>query len=317
MKTVHSLRLFFVIGLLVFAATLHAQDASAQQRVAREESTRRSVIDQASAYLLANSASSYAPSSPGDSDLGEQLMLTRRERYRAFQIYADFNEYWTNNAGLTQNNPVSDWLMAPQFGLNYTPQIASNLYGEFTVREQLFRYASNTQLDFNSTDTGAGLIYVVRQLGDLSVFGRYHFTLLTDPGMGSSTYNQQTLKFGVQKPFVLSRAHMIYVGSSAEINLAGSPGYALKNTFDFFTGYQAALTRNINASLYYRISLFNYTQGGRDDLNQNASFGLSWVITDWFSINSVASFGFNSSNTENNNYWVFMVGSGVSAQFKF
>ncbi|MEO8205870.1 MAG: hypothetical protein ABI615_06785 [Chthoniobacterales bacterium] len=319
MKNPHFLKLLpLAILALTLVGTACAQSAASQERVATDESTRRSVIDQASSYLFWNSSSSdYAPASPGDSDLGEQLLLTRKERYKPFRIYAELNEYWTNNAGLTQSNMLSDWLMVPQFGLNYTPQLTSNLFGDFSVRQQLFRYASNTQLNFNSTDMDAGLIYVVRQLGDLAVFGRYHFTLLTDPEMSTSTYNQQTMKFGVQKPFILSRAHMVYVGSSAEVNIAGWPSYALKNNFDIFAGYQASLTRNINASLYYRIALFNYTQGGRDDLNQNIGMGLSWIINDWFSINTVASFAFNSSNTQNNSYWAFMAGSGVSGQIKF
>ncbi|MEO6847743.1 MAG: hypothetical protein ABI443_09290 [Chthoniobacterales bacterium] len=311
-------KFFLFAGLLAILAcgSLHAQDTAAQRQVASDESNRREVNDQANAFIRANQTG-YADSSPGDSDLGEQLLLTRKEKYRPFQAYANFNEYYTNNAALSQHNMQSDFLMVPQFGLTYTPQLANNLYAELTAQTQLFRYARNSALNFNSFDAGAGLIYVVRQLGDLSFFGRYHSTLLTNPDVNSLTYSDQTLRFGVQKPFTLSRAHYVYVGSSAEVIIAGEPQYALKNDFGVFAGYQVALTRQLTGSFYYRISLFNYVQGGRDDLNQTISAGLSWNITNWFAVNAVASFAFNSSNTDNDSYWAFMSGAGVSGQLKF
>ena len=129
MKKSTSSKVLLFAGLLaIFACgSVHAQDTAAQRQVASEESNRREVTDQANSFIQANQ-SGYADSSPGDSDLGEQLLLTRKERYRPFQAYANFNEYYTNNAGLTQNNMQSDFLMVPQFGLTYTPQLANNLY---------------------------------------------------------------------------------------------------------------------------------------------------------------------------------------------
>ena len=173
----------------------------------------------------------YAPPSPADPDLGEQRLLIPDQRYQAFSLFANVSEFYTSNAALTNGGEQGDWFTAMQFGASWVPRIAGSLYGEVTALQQLYRYADLTGLSFNSLDLGGGLIYVIRELGDLSVFARYNYNLLTNASADDSLYYQQTIRLGLQKPFVFSRAHSATLGFNADLNLDGWPGYALRNRF--------------------------------------------------------------------------------------
>lgn len=261
--------------------------------------------------------SAFAPATPGDSDLGEQLILTRNERYRSLTLYGDAYEYFTSNAFLTRATPQSDFFTMLQAGAIWMPHLTGNLYGEASVRQQIYRYARFSELNFNSLDVGGGLVYVIRQLGDLSAFARYNFNLLTNAEVSADTYHDQTVKFGLQKPFLLSRAHFVYTGISTEIVLEGDPGYALREKIGGYFGYQVSLTRNLKANAFYQIFYLPYLEDNRADWNHLISGSLTWDVFPWFSVNTVVSGIFNNSNQSAYQYSALNLGAGLTGQIKF
>jgi len=269
------------------------------------------------ANQLTGPATGTIPGSPADPDLGDQRILVPDDRYKAFTLFSNISEFYTTNAALSNGNEQSDWFTAMQFGAAWVPRITGNLFGEATAMQQLFRYANLSGLSFNSLDLGAGLIYVVRELDDLSIFARYNYNLLTNASSDSSTFYQQTIRLGLNKPFVFSRAHSANVGLVADINLDGWPGYALRNRFALLTGYTVNLTRLLQANLFYQIGYFPFVESSRQDLNQLVSFALSLNLSPRFSINTSVSGGFNSSTESFYSYSVLNTGVGVSANYKF
>lgn len=257
------------------------------------------------------------PESPADADLGDQRILVPDDRYKAFTLFSNVTEFYTTNAALSNGNEQADWLTAAQFGAAWVPRITGNLFGEATAMQQLFRYANLSGLSFNSLDLGAGLIYVVRELDDLSIFARYNYNLITDAASDSSTFYQQTIRLGLNKPFVFSRAHSANVGLVADFNLDGWPRYALRNRFALLTGYNVNLTRLLQANLFYQIGYFPFVESSRQDLNQLVSLGFTLNLNPRFSINTSVSGGFNSSTESFYSYSVLNTGVGVSANFKF
>lgn len=266
---------------------------------------------------LAGPATGTIPDSPADPDLGDQRILVPDDRYKAFTLFSNISEFYTTNAALSNGGEQSDWFTAMQFGAAWVPRITGNLFGEATALQQLFRYANLSGLSFNSLDLGAGLIYVVRELDDLSVFARYNYNLLTNASSDGSLFYQQTIRLGLNKPFVFSRAHSANVGLVADFNLDGWPRYALRNRFALLTGYTVNLTRLIQANLFYQIGYFPFVESSRQDLNQLVSFGLTLNINPRFSINTSVSGGFNSSTESFYSYSVLNTGVGVSANYKF
>lgn len=312
----HATRRFAV--LLGSALFLLPDFSIAQSQVVRADSdvARRDMMGAITGQAF-SAEPGYAPRSPADADLGEQRLLIPDQRYKSLTLYANASEFYTSNAALTNGGAQGDWFTALQFGAAWVPRISGNLYGEVGALQQLYRYANLSGLSFNSLDLGGGLIYVVRELEDLAVFARYNYNLLTDASSSSSIFYQQTVRLGLQKPFVFSRAHSATLGFQTDLNLDGWPDYALRNRFALLAGYQANLTRHLQANLFYSISYLPFVDISRRDWNQILSAGLAWNFSPQFSINAAVSASFNESNDNFFEYSVLNTGAGVSATVKF
>jgi hypothetical protein len=308
------LRLAALLTFLGFSAA-GAQDVA--QVISTEAGVSRRDITTAMTGLEFSPEPGYAPPSPSDQDLGEQRLLMEDSRYKSLTLYANVSEFYTSNAALTNSGTKGDWFTAMQFGAVWMPRIAGNLYGEVSALQQLYRYADLSGLSFNSLDVGGGLIYVLRDLGDLSAFARYNYNLLTDASSSYSIFYQQTIRLGLQKPFVFSRAHSATVAFNTDLNLDGWPDYALRNRFALLAGYQANLTRRLQANLFYQIAYFPFLDADRRDWNQVLSAGFAYNFTPWFSVNASVSASFNDSNDSFYTYSVLNTGAGVSATMKF
>lgn len=306
-------QLHLVAGVLL--PVLAAASAVAQTAVNTD--VERSDMMTTLTTQLAGPATGAIPASPADADLGDQRILAPDDGYKAFTLFSNVSEFYTTNAALTNGGEQADWFTAMQFGAAWVPRITGNLFGEATALQQLFRYANLSGLSFNSLDLGAGLIYVVPELDNLSVFARYNYNFLSNSSSDSSLFYQQTIRLGLNKPFVFSRAHSANVGLVADLNLDGWPGYALRNRFALLTSYQVNLTRLLQANLFYQIGYFPFAQTARRDWNQLVSLGFTVNINPRFSINTSVSGGFNSSNDALYTYSVLNTGVGVSANYKF
>ena len=310
-----SRNLIAALFVLVAVSPLAAQNQ--RQSVATDaDVSRRDMVNALTGQAFAPEPG-YAPPSPADQDLGEQRLLVPDSRYKSLTLFANASEFYTGNAALTNGSAQGDWFTALQFGGSWVPRIKGSLFGEVSVLQQLYRYAEFSNLSFNSLDVGGGLIYVFRELGDLSAFARYNYNLLTDASASNSIFYQQTIRLGLQKPFVFSRAHSATVGLQTDLNLDGWPDYALRNRFALLLGYQANLTRKLQANLFYQIAYFPFLDVDRRDWNQILSAGLAYNFAPWFSVNASVSASFNDSNENFYTYNVLNTGAGVSAVLRF
>lgn len=312
MKVRHSLAVFAaVLGPVTAAGQSPAGTVSTDADVAR-----RNMVTALTGQAFAPEPG-YAAPSPADEDLGEQRLLVPDARYKSLTLFANASEFYTSNAALTNGGGRGDWFTALQFGGSWLPRIKGSLYGEVSVLQQLYRYADFSALSFNSLDVGGGLVYVFRDLDDLSAFARYNYNLLTDASASNSIFYQQTIRLGLQKPFVFSRAHSATVAVNTDLNLDGWPGYALRNRFALLAGYQVNLTRKLQANLFYQIAYFPFLDTDRRDWNQIMSAGLAYNFTPWFSVNASVSASFNDSTETFYTYGVLNTGAGVSAMVRF
>lgn len=313
-------RLYLSAGAAVLAACIAASPALAQtaaQVVATDASVSRNDMMSAITGQIFATDPDHAPPSPADPDLGEQRLLLPHDRYKAFTLYANASEFYTSNAFLSNGGAQPDWFTNLQFGGAWVPHITGGLYGEVSALEQLYRYANFSGLSFNSLDLGGGLIYVSRKLEDTAFFARYNYNLLTGASSSSAMFYQQTIRLGVQKPFVFSRAHNATVGLGTDLNLGGWPSYSLRNRFAALGAYQVNLTRIVQLNLFYQLAYFPFLDNSRRDWNQVLSAGVAFNFSPRFSINASVSASFNDSNEEFYDYSVLNTGAGVSANIKF
>ncbi len=310
----------FYLGVIAGAGLailpLRAQEATqavqAQQQAGVSQQMQGGVV---SSSLTSSEA--FAPSSPADADIGEQVLLQPQQKYQPFSAWSNWNVFWTNNAELLNNSHSPDTVMSGTLGGSYLPSLGNNFFADFSAEQSIFRYATNSSLDFNSLQLKAGLIYVIRELGDLTLFTHYTYDLLTVRGFNRQIYDDHTLSFGARKVFALNRANLFYSSFTADFALGGEPSYALRNEFALLAGYQLSLTRLVKIDLYYRAAAQDYRYSGRADFNQLIGGGVTLEVTKWLSVQAISTLGINISNESTYSYCAANLGGGIGLLVNF
>ena len=73
----------------------------------------------------------YAAASPNDPDLGEQAILKRNERYKAFTLEVGSPFYYTSNVALVDHGQVDDVIIAPVAGLTLLAEARADALRRF------------------------------------------------------------------------------------------------------------------------------------------------------------------------------------------
>jgi len=301
---------FMVMG------SARSQSSQASQADERQQLTRETIGGGVRTNTLGGFFS-FAPASPSDPDIGEQVLLQPAKQYEAFTVYTNWNAFWTSNPDLLDSTDGSDTFFVGTLGVNYLPYLGHNLFAEFTVNQSGYRYAKNGDLDFNALVLTAGLIYVVREWDDLAMYARYEYDLLTPRGFTSELFSDQSINFGLRKSWILNRALLAYASAGADFSLGGQPDSALRNDFSMLIGLQLQVTRIVTADLYYRAAAQDYIEGDRADFNQLIGGGFSVDITKWMSVQTLSSIAINRSTDGEFNYFAANLGGGISLQVTF
>jgi hypothetical protein len=257
-----------------------------------------------------------APASPGDSDIGVQQVLKRRDKLQPFTLFGDFSGFYTSNVALAKQGLQEDAFYVGTVGASWQPRITNELLGEVTVKQQFFRYDQTQALDFNSLNIGGGLTYVLRNFYDLTLFNRFNFQRLTDGEEDQEFYKEYRVSFGAQKVFPLAKAHYLFVGAGVDLPFS-DPYVSQRYEYSLYGGYHLDITRDFQANVFYRIAAYDYAVGHRDDLNNNASIALTYEICDYLTLTGSFSAGFNNSNQPVFDYEVYNSGGGLTLKYKF
>ena len=321
------MRLFSVLGLcaglMALRSPAYGQGGASREAAvvsnARVEQAQRFRLEPGNASDGATESGTVgyetAPSSPGDADLGQQVLLRRQERAMPFSAFANVSGFYTNNAALTNAAQVEDYFFVGEVGVSYQPRITQELVAEITVRQGVFRYAKYDVLDFESLNVGAGLTYAPQWLGGVALSARYNFNRLTDGDKHDEFFKNQTLTLAALRSFELSKAHYLFAGASAVFGWS-DPVAPQRDEYGVFAGYHLNLTRSLSTDLYYRVAYYDYLEG-RADWNQTVALSVKWDVTKWFNVSASVSGGFNNSNQDVFDYDVFNGGVALSGTITF
>jgi hypothetical protein len=72
---------------------------------------------------------------------------------------------------LSSTNEQDDVYLRAGVAAEFTPQIAPNVFGSFSLRHQSYLYDEFPELDFTDLEAGAGLAVNIPQLADTLVRG--------------------------------------------------------------------------------------------------------------------------------------------------
>lgn len=259
----------------------------------------------------------YAVVSPNDTDLGEQAILKRVEKYDPFTFEASVPIYYTSNVALVDHNRMSDVIIAPVVGITYAPRLQNTLYGEFTLRQQFFYYQDFSGLDFASFDAVAGLAYYMPGFHNMALRANIDYNRLTPTDSLEDFFSNVGLGLNAEIPFVIGRAQQISVGANANISLYATPSEDQRNDLGAYVGYSVGLTRNFYLNASGNLVVRPYDSAGRTDLSEILNVGATYRVRDWLTVSALTSFVANQSNHDVFDYEVFNVGGGISVSWRF
>jgi hypothetical protein len=256
-----------------------------------------------------------AVATPGDSDLGVQLIMKERERAHLLRLFATAQAYYTDNVRLTNFNPQSDAYFFSEVGARYEGKLTSDLSLEATVRQAFFRYDDFSNLDFDSLNAGAGLSYKLPDHPDLMFFSRYNLERLTTDNLDDQFFLNHTLSLGLQKSWAAQGSGLYYLGYASSFGFA-HPSPAERDEHGIYGGAHWQLTECLTADLYSKLAYFDY-DSGQHDWNYMIVPSLTYRFNEWCEVNASLSFVLNRSNRDLFDYDAFSGGGGLGLKVQF
>lgn len=302
--------IWFAFLFSLFVSDLHSQGNVEAARNTRDTFSALNRIESFSPN------DQFAPSSPADPDLGEQLLLTRQERYRPFSVGAGYATTWTSNAFYTPDSPSSDVFMSAFASAIVLPHLGGNFFFEGAASFTGYRYFRNPVLDFNSLNASAGIIKIFREFADVGLYARYEYTYLFGTS-GDNLLQEHSLVTGVRKTFQFSRANALFLSAEADFVVGGDPGFALAHDFSLFGAHQIDWTRYIQTSLFYQMNVLAFLENDRADVRNSFGLSVAYKPLQWVSISASSWLGWNASNQSEFDYFVGNIGGGITASINF
>lgn len=259
---------------------------------------------------------SFSAESPGDDDLGQQVILKKKEVYEPFSITLGTDLTYTSNIGLSEAFEQEDWFWRSVLNVTYAPRFGNSLLGIFSISQEFFRYDKFDALDFESLTFSAGLAYHLWFLGGINASLQFDYNRLTADDYGDEIFSNRTINLTLSRNFILSRAHYFFVASSLELGWS-DPKEASRNELSLVGGYNVRLARNFELSLVYRAGYFHYNEIDRNDFNQTVQLSARYHFTKWLTANANVSGIFNSSDRNGFDYEALNTGAGIFVSWKF
>lgn len=257
----------------------------------------------------------YAPSSPGDSDIGEQLILRQREKQEDWNVQADAFAFWTNNAAHVSSGAQSDAFWGGRASVNWHPRITSRLIADVSVSQDVFRYNEFDFLDFESFNVSAGLIWIEPRLRNTAFLLQYGFNRLTQDF--DDLMQSHSIRFGVQKLFIINRRNSIATSILADWDIDNDVSQLKRNEYIGDVAWRFLLTRKVELSLNYRYTWFDYADVDRTDSFHSVGFNVTYSPWTWLQLYAGASYSFNDSSFDPYDYEAANLGGGIGARLKF
>lgn len=261
----------------------------------------------------------FAPESPADTDLGHQLILKRYQGRAPLRFDVSSHFYWTDNVASTPANEKSGTIWQTRAIASWKPRVGDNLFADLTVGQSIYRYDAPGNLDFERTDARVGLVKIAPDLFDVLFFARYEYARVTSGSYSEGIYNAHRLRVGAHKVFLSTPKHTAYVALDYAHDLSTSPSVLERDEYSGHLGYTYQITDKWKAVFYYHLALYDYDQGGREDLNHVFGTEVLWQMTRSARLHASLVYAENDSNlaAAGADYSLLQGGLGLGMTIRF
>ncbi len=259
----------------------------------------------------------FAPESPGDDDIGQQLILKDAERERWLNAQVDTFSFWADNPANLSDGGDEDVFWGSQISLGAQPRLAERLYLDAFISQQLYRYSENSFLDYEYLQASLGLIYMQPHLSDSIIFMQGQFGRTTSDNFGQGVLNSFSILGGIQKTVLFDRRNSLYVNLMGDWDVASDVDNLEHAEYIADVTYRFKIMRDLVLSASYRFTWFDYYNVDRSDGLNIAGVYLTYSPYKWMNIYAGGTFNFNDSNVSAFDYQSTNLGGGLGVQIRF
>jgi Putative beta-barrel porin 2 len=259
----------------------------------------------------------FAPDSPGDDDIGQQLILKDAEKERWLNAQADTFSFWADNPANLSDGGDEDVFWGSQVSLGAQPRLAERLYLDAFISQQLYRYSENSFLDYEYLQASLGLIYLEPRLSDSIIFLQGQFGRTTSDNFGEGVLNTFSILGGIQKTLVFDRRNSLYMNLMGDWDVASDVDNLEHAEYIADLTYRFKIMRDLVLSASYRFTWFDYYNVDRADALNIMGLYLTYSPYKWMNIYAGATFNINNSNIDTFDYNATNLGGGVGIQIRF
>jgi Putative beta-barrel porin 2 len=264
-----------------------------------------------------DSETETAVQSPGDQDLGMQLLLKRQERARLFWVMANAGIFATDNAARLPTNEQDDVYFSALLGAGFQPSLGNNWFLDIGITQEIYRYDEFSLLDFESTDATAGVIKLLPEFHNLMLGARYGYRRLTDGDFGDETYSRHAVALTAQKVFLIDRKNSWYLATTVDFDVQTDPEILERFEYSAQAGYDFKLTRQVKLSAFYRFGFRDYQNADIDEANHILGLAATWNITEFARLEASATWTDNDSENDGLDYTAGTGGLAANLRVNF
>jgi len=292
--------------------------ARASQAIRPDVGAGPLLVDQPTGPRGLADENNFAISTPGDTDIGQQLILKRQEKLTPFFAALDSAEYFTDNAANVNTGRKSDWFYVGGVTVGWQPRITNRLYFDAYLAQHFFEYASQSDLSYQEGEASVGAILVMPELWNTLWHVHYYYERITQGLDNTPIYQTHTLRAGVQKTILIDRLNSINLSALAALSMEASPRELQRHEYSLYAAYNLRIFRELFFTASYHLGYFDYFHlENREDWYHNFGVALSWRPKEWLEVAASWNYTLNRSNIDVFSYDAQLAGPSISVKAKF
>lgn len=259
----------------------------------------------------------FAPESPGDDDIGQQLILKDSERVRWLTAQVDTFAFWSDNPANLSKGGEDDVFWGSQISLGAQPRLGDRLYLDAFISQQIYRYDKNDLLDYEYLQASLGLIYMEPRLWNSMLFASFQYARTSNDDFGNDILNSYSFIAGIQKTVLFDRRNSLYMNLMGDWDLDADVDQLAHSEYIADLSYRFKIMRDLVLSASYRFTWFDYQDVDRSDALNTTGLYLTWMPKKWLNLYVGSSFNLNESDVDTFDYETTNLGGGLGIHFRF
>lgn len=259
----------------------------------------------------------FAPESPGDDDIGQQMILKDSEKERWLSAQVDTFAFWSDNPANLSQGEEDDVFWGSQISLGAQPRLGQQLYLDAFISQQIYRYDKNDLLDYEYLQAGLGLIYMEPRLWNSMLFAQFQYGRTTNDDFSQEILNSYSFIAGIQKTVTFDRRNSLYMNLMGDWDLDADVDQLAHSEYIADLSYRFKIMRDLVLSASYRFTWFDYQDVDRSDSLNTMGAYLTWMPKKWLNLYVGGSFNLNESDVDAFDYQTTNLGGGLGIHFRF